>query len=266
MDKPEKKSLTFIPIVFIVIVLAGLLVFMVLPQNYSDIMAQGGILDLRGESGQIFPLRGEWEFAFGELLTPEEFHGRTADLIQVPDSWDAHGFPLRGHATYRLTILTDEQRPFTIFLPEIYSAYILWINGEPVQYFGRVSTDPLYEHFALGNTLVTTVPENGAIELVFQVSNYQYLNAGIRNPMYFGESSLIYSWFFRTRLLYTMTLGLILMAAFYHLTLFIFRRHEKIYLFFTLLCLLAFARFFIGTNGLNGFIQLFPETLTLLRV
>ncbi|MCL1877446.1 MAG: HAMP domain-containing histidine kinase, partial [Defluviitaleaceae bacterium] len=29
---------------------------------------------------------------------------------------------------------------------------------------------------------------------------------------------------------------------------------------------LAFARFFIGTNGLNGFIQLFPETLTLLRV
>ena len=47
----DKKALTFIPIVFIIIVLAGLLVFMVLPQNYSDITAQNGILDIRGESG-----------------------------------------------------------------------------------------------------------------------------------------------------------------------------------------------------------------------
>ena len=256
----------FIPVAFIILVLAGLFIFMVLPQNHSDVTAKGGVLDLRGQRGQISPLRGEWGFVFGELLAPEDFRLRTPGFINVPDSWDVHGYPLMGYATYGLTILTDDTRPFTIFLAEAYSAYILWVNGEIAQTFGTVSQDPRYEHFLVGNTLITVVPENGVIELIFQVSNFNYLNAGLRNPIYFGESSLIHEWFFRTRLLYAMTLGFILMAAFYHVTLYIFHRHEKIYLFFSVVCFLAFARFFIGTNGLNGFFQWFPETGLLFRV
>jgi len=262
-----KKPLMLIPAAFMLAVLAGLLALMVLPQNISYIEARDGVLDLRGEAaaGRIVPLGGQWEFAFGALLEPGELEGRQMGLINVPGTWDAQGHPLWGYATYRLTILTDEAGPMALFLPEIYSAHSLWVNGRLARSLGAVGTSRAAERFHLGNALLAVVAEDGAVELVFHVSNFNYLNAGIRNAIYFGESGVINTWFFRTRLLYGIALGFVLMAAFYHFTLYVFRR-EKTYLFFALLCLLCFLRFCMETNGLNGFFQWIPETLAGVRI
>ena len=114
-----KKTSSLIPIIIMFVILAGLFVFMCLPQNPISVTAQNGIMDLRGQpSAQVSPLHGQWEFVYGEFVMPGDFQNRQPDFINVPDSWADHGYALNGFATYRLTVLTDETNPLTLFLPE----------------------------------------------------------------------------------------------------------------------------------------------------
>jgi hypothetical protein len=69
-----------------------------LPRNISGVTAEGGVLDLAGRdfSKTLYNLDGEWEFCYGQLLTPEDFVGAqpaipNAQFIQVPMSWDEAG-------------------------------------------------------------------------------------------------------------------------------------------------------------------------------
>lgn len=66
-------------------------------------------------------------------------------------------------------------------------------------------------------------------------------------------------YFLRTRLLYCAVLGGILMTAFYHLTLYIFRRREITYLYFTIWCLLCVTVFVFVPNGLNDVFGWIPQ-------
>lgn len=259
---------SFIPLAIIFLVLLGLFFFMCLPQNRSNVKAQNGILDLRGEAEQskIAPLHGEWDFIYGELLTPDEFYARKAEIISVPNSWDDAGYPLNGCATYRLTVLTGSTEPFTLFLPEIASSYKLWVNGEAVRSAGEVSTEasegkPLYE-----NALVPVNIKNGTVELVLQISNFNYIFGGIIDTLLLGETGMVQSWFVRTRTFSCIALGCFLMAGFYYLTLYINRRREKPYLIFALLCFLIFARFLFETNGLNEYFQWVPMNMVGIRI
>lgn len=60
-------------------------------------------------------------------------------------------------------------------------------------------------------------------------------------------------YFLRTRVLYCLALGCIFMMAFYHFTLYAFRKKESVYLCFSLICILCFVRFVFETNGLNNY-------------
>ena len=260
-----KKIISFIPATLMFIILAVLFVFMCLPQNRSLVTAVNGVLDLRGEE-HIAPLRGQWKFIYGELLTPDELINRPMYFMEVPESWVNHGYPLNGFATYRLTILTDKTKPLTLFLPEIFTAYVLWVNGDILRTTGVVSDNPAGGRMLVENALVSVAAENGVIELVMQISNYHFNEAGLYDTILIGDTESIQSWFFRTRMFNSIALGCILMAAFYHLTLFIYRRRERVYLFFSILCFLCFFRFLMETNGLNQYFQLIPMNMIGVKV
>jgi signal transduction histidine kinase len=247
------------------IILAGLFVFMCFPQNQSRVTARDGVLDLHGIKDNV-PLHGEWEFIYGELLMPADFADRHAEKIIVPSSWDEYGYPLNGCATYRLTVLTDRQEPHMLFLPRVSSAYILWVNDELVRSAGTVSDDPAVSRMNFENAILPVAAENGVIELVFQVSNHQEVAGGLTGSLLLGGIETIQSWFVRTRVFSAVALGCILMTAFYHLTLYIYRRREKAYLIFALLCAVCFARFLLETNGLIYYFPQVPFNMTALTV
>jgi len=236
---------------------------MCLPIGEKTVGAEGGVLDLRGadmETG-VYTLDGEWEFYYGARLTPQDFGSgaRQAVTIGVPSAWEAEGYPRSGFATYRLTVYTDGDEPLTLFLPEIYTAYTLWANGEIVSRAGVVSDAPADSRPAYENVLLPVALSNGAVELVIQVGNYDFYESGLTGSLLLGERAQIFSYFLRTRGLYCMALGCILMAAFYHLSLYIFRRREKIYLFFSLMCFTCLLRFLVETNGIVNFIPRIAE-------
>ena len=102
------------------------------------IHASDGVIDLRDAALEmdknVYMLGGEWEFYWGRLYEPKDFlegprEGKT--LISVPGPWSSSGYQRTGHATYRLTILAPEGA-LMMFVPEITSAAVIWVNGEKI--------------------------------------------------------------------------------------------------------------------------------------
>lgn len=159
----------------------------------------GGVLSLSRQDLQAHPvtfLVRDWELYRGRLLTPADF----AEHPPIPDELafigqyggfegrDKNASP-HGSATYRLRIrLPDEVRDYTLELPEIYSAYRLYINSRLVKQMG----DPAYESYQAhtGNSTVT-VQAAGSLELLFAVSDYGYLYSGLVYPPAFGEADAV---------------------------------------------------------------------------
>lgn len=262
-----KKLPAAIPASAMFLILAVLLVFMCLPIGQNTGNAVNGVLDLRKtqQNGLLYTLNGEWSYTNGKLLTPGDNY-TFFETIKTPSSWEDAGYSLNGCATYRLNILVGEKKPLMLYIPEISTAYALWVNGTFIREAGTVSANaetgkPMFE-----NALIPIQAENSVIELLIQVSNHNFMYSGLMSPLILGTTDKVLSWFFRTRALYCAAMGCIMIAAFYHLALFIFRRREKVYLIFSMLCLLCLVRFFMETNGLNQYFQLIPLNMFGIRL
>ena len=247
-----KNKLNLIPIGIMFVILAILLVYMSLPLGQTGAGAMGGVADLRGLdlSSAIYQLSGQWQVARGALLTPETFPD-DAPAVEIPERWAGSFDALNAHATYRLRIYTDDTRQLVLVIPEIYTAYEMWINGEYVRGAGVVADNRADASPEFETVIVSLKASGGAIEIVMQVCNYHFMRPMMCNLLLLGENDLVHSWFYRSRSLYIMALGALLVGAFYHIAVFIQRRKELVYLFYSLLSLICFWRYAIDVNGIS---------------
>jgi len=164
--------------------------------------ALAGVLMLDSEKLERRPviyLVRDWEIYRGRLLVPEDF----ANVPISPDEFvfigqyggfEGHldGGARRsphGSATYRLTIvLPPERRSYTLELPEIYSAYKLYINGELMAQMGEINPDNYRPQ--TGNGAVT-VQAADSIEILIAVTDYSHFYSGMVYPPAFGEPSAV---------------------------------------------------------------------------
>lgn len=184
--------------VVVVFALAAV-VFLAAYQHDNKYTAQGpkardGILALDKDSLVAHPvlfLVNDWEYYANQLLRPEDF----VNSPPVPDQymfigqfggfekWN-NGHP-HGSASYRLRIqIPEELRTYTLELPEVFSAYRLYINGKQVAQMG----EPAPEQYRpeTGNRTVS-IEADGEIELLFAVSDYSHFYSGMVYPPAFGE-------------------------------------------------------------------------------
>lgn len=247
-----KKLNIILSISLMVIILAVLLLFMCLPLGQTKGSAENGTLDLRPVdlSAAVYQLTGDWQYAQDRILEPSEFPG-DAPLIGVPDNWGGEGSSLNSCATYRLTILTEDSRLLMLYVPEIYSAYRLYINGRYERGAGVVADNPEEGSPSFESVLIPVVAEDGRVEIVVQASTYHWMRPHMNNIMKLGEHDALFSWFFRTRTLYILAMGFILASAFYHFALYFMRRKMSVYLLFSLLCLFCFWRLALETDGIS---------------
>ena len=138
-----------------------------------------------------------WEIHRGRLLTPEDF----AVNPPVPDEIvfigqygglegrvDVSASP-QGSATYRLIMhLPPKAGNYTLELPEIYSAYRLFINGELITGMG-VPAQSLYRA-ETGNSKVS-FRAYGRLEIIIAVSDYSHYYSGMVYPPAFGYSDAV---------------------------------------------------------------------------
>jgi hypothetical protein len=248
MNKPHS---IIIPVAAMLAILAVLLIFMCLPLGQTTADASGGVTDLRlaDMGGSVYQLTGEWQYTPGRLFAPEGFPA-DAPVVSLPETWGFGKDNLNNCATYRLTILTNDRRQLQMYIPEIYTAYALWINGEYIRGAGVVSDNPAGGVPAFSISMVPVKAVDGKVEVVIQASNYHWMRPHMNNVLKLSESDTMYSWLFRTRILYCLALGFIFSAAFYHFALFIMRHKMTMYFIFSLLCLITFIRFTMETDGI----------------
>ena len=217
--------------------------------------AANGVMDFRETDfhSDVYALDGEWELYYGKLYTPKDFQMGLAEgreYIDLPGPWIKKGYPRLGYATYRLHIQTATDQALLLYVPEIMSSSIIWVNGTEIFTAGHPGDSAEHTVPGVRNDLLAVVPKDGRIELVIQAANYHMNGSGIFYSLLIGRDTVLSHHIFWQRMLIAFALGGILFIGIYHLFLFAFRRREKIYLIYSVTCLVTTVRLAMESNNL----------------
>lgn len=204
--------------------------------------AVGGLLDLRTEHfDSSVELKGQWKFYWKKLLPP----GTAADsdnpeLVDFPFLWHGHPFngeklPSFGYATYTLTVLLPKNSaPLSIGIPDMYSAYRLYLNQDLVAENGKVGTTK-EDFIPYWQTRIVNIPEKAdTIHLTLQIANFEHSKGGISNDIVIGKADFIALRTFQFAAIDLLLTGCLLMSGLYFLGLFIMGNRDKAILMFAL--------------------------------
>ncbi|MBD2846903.1 response regulator [Paenibacillus sp. IB182496] len=237
--------------------------------------ARSGYLDLTewqfAQDGTI-RLSGEWEFYGGRLLTPEDFRGADEggghlaqpDLVRLPGSWNGYlasrGASGEGYGTYRLRIQLPEDatsiygvRTSNIRMANrVYLGDVLVGSGGVPSSEGREAEVP-YNVPYVGFAAV----QGPTVDLLVQVSNYNYSSGGIIYPLRFGDQQAILSHRDRALLLDLIMAAGFLIPALFFIVLYRLRSSERSLLYLTLLGLSGLV--YVMTHGEKLLAELVPS-------
>lgn len=257
------RKLKMVVFVLLATVVLGTATFYIsghmLPKASLPPKAAGGVIDLRNWSFRqngVLSFKGQWEFYWQKLLTPEDFKEGEAisrtGYIRVPGTWNGYVLPedenrqkLRGdgYATYRLVIHTNTDEPVLgIKMLDFATSYRIWVNGELLSENGRVGTSKDETVPQAFPRLVNFQNDGGTIEIVLQIANFTHRKGGIWTDIKMGIPSQLQA--LREKQLFSTLFlrgGLLVMAV-YYLGLYLLRRKDKAPLFCALLCFLIAAR------------------------
>ncbi len=163
--------------------------------------AQNGVLDLSGwdfKRDGFVELDGEWELYWNKLLTPEDFKKPDEDkpsitgYTKIPSNWNKRvgntKLKGRGIATYRLLVKNISSQGILGFKKtNIRTSSIVYINGDKIQQDGKPSVSIDERIFGNSPQVNFFQMSKKDMEVIIQVSNYDYPLGGIAAPLYFGE-------------------------------------------------------------------------------
>lgn len=145
-----------------------------------------GILyaDQKDSSSRLYFLSREWQFFPGQLLSPQDIKEGTYynRYISIGEYGGMElGYTTRspyGSGTYRmLIVLPHEKQNWALFLPEVFSSYKIYINGDLAGQMGN--PDPVhYEDRILDRMF--TFSGSDTVEIVIAVTDFSALSSGIR--------------------------------------------------------------------------------------
>lgn len=204
-------------------------------------LAKGGIIDLRAQSmdGKI-ALNGQWLFYWGQLIGPNDHLKHKGELVDFPYRWtdrSASGktYPSYGYATYRLTVLLPKNTPsLRLSMPEVYSAYRLFINEQEVASNGRVArtaTDfiPYWE-----NKIIEIPQHADTLNILLQIANFSHSKGGIKKPLLIGEKGFVILKRKQAEAVDLLLTGCLMMGGLFFLGLYLMGSRDKAILLFAL--------------------------------
>ena len=227
-------------------------------QEEGDPVVKKGLLDLRGVdlSEKAIALHGEWAFYWGHLLTPDSLkQAPSPDYVPFPTLWNKltlNGKPLpaQGYATYVLSILLPKKRPrMGLELPDVYCSYKLFVNGIVQSQNGQpATTKEQATPFWVTRVIALPPGEQDTLVLVMQVANFWHARGGPYKEIFIGNKDPLFLKKNREAA-YDFTLaGCLFMGGLFFLGLYVFGRHDKTTLYFSLFCILYSYRM-VGTDN-----------------
>lgn len=247
-----------ISIIIVLIVISNLLIIN-FPNQESKYIAKKGVLDIQdwkidGE-GNI-KLDGEWEFYPGVLLEPEEIkadgfkeYEKIRKYVKVPGPWKDYlneEGSSDGSGTYRIIVRLPEDEIYGIKTRTIRTASRVYLNGQEVASVGSLSINK--EDFRRGSKyrVVAGNSLNKEIELIINVSNYDYATGGIIKSIEFGTFESIMESNNKSRALDALTISVCITLCIYFLIIYSQRRKEH---------------YLIHFSGMNLFMAIYLSTM-----
>ncbi len=196
------------------------------------------------ESSQINYLSGNWKMYWNQTALTIDSSSKNPITIQVPDSWHDTNIQQKGFGTYQLLLKNPYPKSSKLGLRigQIGTSYRLYINKVLVGSAGNFATSRQNE---VPNYLSQTVyfePNADSIELLLEVSNYQYRVGGIWSNIELGTEHQIKQ---KSNLLLigdTLLLGVLISMALFFLFLYLYNKTDKTSLYFVLICIGAALR------------------------
>lgn len=212
-------------------------------------------------------LEGEWELYWSKILTPNDFKDSTLKpdaYLNVPGVWtntkiNGKSIPDTGFATIRLLIYSDTNYSYNIslFFREILTSYKVFFNDKEILELGKVGKNSKDAIAKLSINFKTVDVKKGKNELIIQISNYHHRTNAFDDPPKIGEEKNILIEIFKSIAFDLTIFGLMLVMAFYHIGLFIFRRKNRVSLTFGIFSFVIAIRVISTSNFILSFI--FPS-------
>ena len=244
------------------------LCFCVLGCSKQPLQAQveSGRLDLRADQSRleddVANLDGTWLFRWQEFVNPESFReGPPAGMfaMNVPSIWngqfaegEATGLSGEGFATYAMELQLPEPPPneaWALMVDEVSTAHAIYaVTSETVTLVaknGRVGQSSA-EHIPQWSHRVGALPTSvdGKIWIVMHISNFSYARGGAWKSILLSTQGRLERIQVIRKLFSAGLLGILLVMALYHFARYLMRRSDLGSAWFTLLCVLVFAREF----------------------
>lgn len=224
--------------------------------------AVAGVFDaveLSRPAPRMVSLAGEWRFYPGVLLSPTELdrRGVPARLLTAPGSWNPE-YPRYGCGVYRLRITAPQDRPLALYIPNVHSAYTLYLNGARVLQVGAPSCSAAESRAQFRPTHAQIPAGAGEIDLAIAVSNHEHRNGGLWKAPQLGPAEQINAHQEQDGAFAWIQFGLYLGLAVLFLALYSGSPRQRELLFFSLTCMLVGLRAIVTEN--RALVQLWPES------
>lgn len=243
--------------------------------------AKDGVLDLRNSDFglEAIELKGEFKFYWNQQLAPGNERG-VYGFVDYPQLWNSlrwQGKPIssQGFATYKLTVLLPVMnKTLGIRLPHVYSAYRIFVNnkfiaGDGVPGISKETTTPYWS-----TQVMPLVDVGDTLHITLQISNFTHSRGGPNTAIALGELTSLQSESNLNHAFDFFLAGCVLMAGLFFLGLYLFGKHDKSILYFSLFCFF-YAYRIVGSNqytlhsvfpGLNWDFAIHFEYLSLFMV
>ena len=255
-----------------------LIIFSFFSCSSNDIIppkAKKGVLDISewdfNKNGPL-ELNGEWEFYWKKFITPKTILNKKIKpvYVRLPGVWNNlkindKKLPPHGYATYQIKIILPEKYVMnnknienlilSIKVPPILTSYKIFINdieyggmGKPGKNEGNTIPAHLYKIYKF-------IQKNSELTITLHVSNFHFYFGGINSKIILSTFGSIVRREKSSRNFELFVLGSILIIAFYHIGIYLYRRKEPSALFFSFLCFSADHIPFLQYSWLNFFVK-----------
>ena len=144
---------------------------------------------------KVIKLNNNWAFYWGSFIAPNQFGNKEVTAHVNLTSWTnftnrkGEQLPAFGYATYKTTFHIPRDRPnVSLYLPRIYGAYKIWINGDFILETGKISTSKATTTHRRFTKIIPLDSDKTRFEVVLQVANFYNKKGGITEPILLGST------------------------------------------------------------------------------
>ncbi len=221
----------------------------------SKTYAKQGVLDLSQwdwKKDGVADLNGQWSFYWNKLYDPTAATSAFNDpaaYIEVPGFWNANVpgagtfRPAFGFATYRLKILcSSDSTQLDLKFLTIASEYKLFVNGKQLLQIGKVGTSKATSIADYLPAIVPVHPLNNELDIVIQVSNFNYNTGGLWDYIKLGTHEQVQSLLIKNVGIDFFIAGSFFLIGIYFLIVFFYFNKRPASLYFSLFCIVVAIR------------------------